>query len=318
MTRIFPAVSALFLALTAASPLWAKCQLDKVTDLPATVQDNRIYVAGSINSQPLLYQLGTANPQSIVLPFAAYTLGMRPVNSPNGPGTSYDLTGAEGKAEYVAANDVRIGNWHGYDVGMMSIGAVANFGHPKALAILGEDYLANYEIELDLRNNLIAFYQAKDCADDNLAYWAQNYNVVDFVKFDPAAPQIKFMGKIGGKDVTMLLDSAVPNSLLSAETARALGVESNSPGVVRVWDFADLNNKPIPTWLGGFKSFTLDQENIAPVKLAFANGRAFGANMILGFDFIRSHHLLISHSQRKMYFSYSGGPPFETYKPPAK
>jgi len=42
--------------------------------------------------------------------------------------------------------------------------------------------------------------------------------------------------------------------------------------------------------------------------------------MLLGADFLRAHRTLVSHSQRKMYFTYVGGPVFVTgrTKPPAQ
>ena len=33
--------------------------------------------------------------------------------------------------------------------------------------------------------------------------------------------------------------------------------------------------------------------------------------MLLGLDFIRAHRVLVAHSQRKLYFTYNGGPVFE-------
>ncbi len=34
-------------------------------------------------------------------------------------------------------------------------------------------------------------------------------------------------------------------------------------------------------------------------------------SMLLGADFLRSHRVLIAHSQRKVYFTYTGGPIFQ-------
>jgi hypothetical protein len=42
--------------------------------------------------------------------------------------------------------------------------------------------------------------------------------------------------------------------------------------------------------------------------------------MLLGADFLLAHRVLVSHSQRKVYFTYAGGPVFrrtETLNPPA-
>jgi hypothetical protein len=33
--------------------------------------------------------------------------------------------------------------------------------------------------------------------------------------------------------------------------------------------------------------------------------------MLLGVDFLRSHRVLVAHSQRKLYFSYIGGTVFQ-------
>jgi hypothetical protein len=33
--------------------------------------------------------------------------------------------------------------------------------------------------------------------------------------------------------------------------------------------------------------------------------------MLLGVDFLRAHRTLVAHSQRKLYFTYVGGPVFE-------
>ena len=41
-----------------------------------------------------------------------------------------------------------------------------------------------------------------------------------------------------------------------------------------------------------------------------ARSEVGGEEMFLGMDFLRSHRILISHSQKKVYFTYSGGPLF--------
>jgi hypothetical protein len=37
--------------------------------------------------------------------------------------------------------------------------------------------------------------------------------------------------------------------------------------------------------------------------------------MLLGTDFLRAHRLLVAHSQRKLYFTYVGGPVFQRIPP---
>jgi hypothetical protein len=38
--------------------------------------------------------------------------------------------------------------------------------------------------------------------------------------------------------------------------------------------------------------------------------------MLIGADFLRSHRVLVAHSQRRMYFTYVGGPVFRTATAP--
>ena len=38
--------------------------------------------------------------------------------------------------------------------------------------------------------------------------------------------------------------------------------------------------------------------------------------MLLGADFLRAHRVLVAHSQRKLYFTYTGGPVFQPTQRP--
>ena len=40
--------------------------------------------------------------------------------------------------------------------------------------------------------------------------------------------------------------------------------------------------------------------------------------MLLGLDFLRAHRVLVAHSQRKLYFTYVGGPVFQTTGPTSR
>ena len=76
----------------------------------------------------------------------------------------------------------------------------------------------------------------------------------------------------------------------------------------------------VEAWLAPFESFVIGDELVRSptirvldlhVRLPFASQRAPQSvelsEMILGLDFLRSHRVLVAHSQRKLYFSYEGG-----------
>ena len=85
--------------------------------------------------------------------------------------------------------------------------------------------------------------------------------------------------------------------------------------------------KLIPTWVGPFGSFRIDNEIIRDPSIRFADIWKYSTyggtgariaitvvhpDMLLGADFLRSHRVLIAHSQQRMYFTYAGGTVFQS------
>lgn len=82
---------------------------------------------------------------------------------------------------------------------------------------------------------------------------------------------------------------------------------------------------PSDYWLAHFSKMAIDEEVISPVNLRVTKsiqtrtpetGALLSANdpvhydVLLGVDFLKSHHVLIANSQNKFYFTYAGGAPF--------
>ena len=135
----------------------------------------------------------------------------------------------------------------------------------------------------------------------------------------------------GGLDkVKALLDSGASTSVLDKWEASQAGVTPDTPGVVPFGSGGGLGPKSVEVWLGPIRAFTIGDEMIRDTTLQFAdlykqatylpNGSRIPRKvdelqpMLLGADFLRSHRVLVAHSQRKMYFTYVGGPVFQTAK----
>ncbi len=111
-----------------------------------------------------------------------------------------------------------------------------------------------------------------------------------------------------------------------------MGVAPDTPGVVAAPARGGLGSHSIPAWIGSFTSFTIGNETIRDTEIAFADvfrgaaSKRIGSNipvkvvdlpsMLLGYDFLRSHRVLVAHSQHRIYFTYNGGPVF-VRAPPA-
>jgi len=62
--------------------------------------------------------------------------------------------------------------------------------------------------------------------------------------------------------------------------------------------------------VGPFESFEIGGEAIKTTSIPFGDSLN-GTQMVLGMDFILAHRLLVSHSQRKIYFTYTSGAVFQ-------
>ena len=79
------------------------------------------------------------------------------------------------------------------------------------------------------------------------------------------------------------------------------------------------------------ESFTIGDETIRNPSIRFTNLEVMGSEtgtrlatrrelreMLLGLDFLRAHRVFVAHSQRKLYFTYTGGRVFAAPPPPSE
>ena len=134
--------------------------------------------------------------------------------------------------------------------------------------------------------------------------------------------------KINGRGFVAQLDSGAGRSTLSLPTAQALSLGPQTPGVVSAGCITGFGNERLDSWLATLESFAIGNEVIRNPRLPFADlwqhtrTETVGSNirqqvfkapdLLLGADFLRTHRVLVSYSQSKLYFSYVGGTVFGT------
>ena len=140
---------------------------------------------------------------------------------------------------------------------------------------------------------------------------------------EPGAEQ----GELTASKLGALLDSGAGTSIINKSDAARLGVTPETPGVVAVGSARGMGQKSIDSWLGPFETVDIGGEIIRNSSIRFAElltDAAFAARgsriathsetqqpMLLGVDVLRAHRMLVSHSQRKIYFTYVGGAVFQ-------
>lgn len=305
------------LALAGGSAAAASnCKLIKVADLPVKLENNHVFVEGAINGRTTDILLDTGAMHSFVARSGATRLGLTVFAAPR-PVTASGV-GGESSVEVVLIKEFRIGEatrnrWQVRTTGERDLGANVGF-------ILGEDFFSQVDVEFDLAHQAVRLFQPKDCNGVSLAYWSPtDYGAVEIERVDDFHPQIVLTVLVNDQPLDALLDSGAWTSAITKSAAARLGVTPETPGVVAGGKSFGIGPNAVDNWIGPFKSFVISNERISDTSIRFAD--LFGKDgpydhpMILGADFLFAHRVFIAHSQRKIYFTYAGGPVFQLTGP---
>jgi predicted aspartyl protease len=312
------------LALGCRAPVasGAGCKLATVAEWPIRMERGMLLVDGAINGQPARIMLDTGATRTLLLRAAATRFNVTRADS-----KSQRMFGVDGetKVEIAFLDEFRVGELARTSFRMLIAGD-RDFG---ADVLLGEDFLSLVDVEFDLEHNTVRLFQPENCEGKKLAYWATTAASVKEVAMDAiqlSRPQIVLDVAINGQNISTQLDSGAAFTVLDKPAAARLGVTPETPGVVAEGKSSGLGGKVLPVWSGTFQSFTIGNETVQDVQLRFselfrdASHASLGTRiptklegvqqMLLGVDFLRSHRVLVAHSQRRIYFTHNGGPVF--------
>lgn len=327
MSKLCPfLVAALAVGLALASNTFAaasNCKMVQIADWPVRLERGHLIVDGAINGKKIGIMLDTGATTSMILRSATEQLGL----------TRHEVRGyrmfgigGETHVEATSIDEFKIGqvarkNWR------VLVAGERDFGRGVAF-LLGEDFLGQVDLEFDLAHGAVRLFQPRDCEAVSLAYWAtEGASEVDIEAIYDARPQVVLTVQINGQPVRAMLDSGASQSVLDKSEAARLGVTPDSPGVVAGGKRGGLGGKSVDYWIGPFQSFAIGDEVVRDTTIGFADlwkeakytpigsnlprNMELAMSMLLGADFLLAHRLLVAHSQRKLYFTYAGGPVFE-------
>jgi predicted aspartyl protease len=318
--RVLTAVSVLLMSAVCMPAL--ACTLVKLEEWPVRWINGHPVVDGTINNRPIGVMLDTGSTRSLIPSSAARRLDLQRRQARN-----YRMFGVGGESVVETAYVESFGIGQMVRKGMYLIVAGAQETSSGIDVILGEDFLQKADVEFDLAHGVVRLFDAQDCGGASLAYWTkETVGEVAIEPFQETQPQIIVRVAINGVPMRALLDSGAPASILTKPDAAAAGLTPDSPGVIAAGSARGIGAKSIDTWIGPIDTFTIGNENIRSTTILFGDlfrdaaaadtgsriprQLAGPQQMLLGVDFLRTHRVLIAHSQRKLYFSHVGGPVF--------
>jgi predicted aspartyl protease len=298
------------LALLAPASIAAdvvRCRLVRIAEWPVRFERDLPLIDGAINGKKISVLLDTGAYASILTKAAADRLGLAT------RGNYESMVGFGGESEITTA---RLDELH-------IAGAVRNnvrvrVGGERPIPgvdfILGDDFFRNADIEFHYSEGVVRIYQARDCAGTPLAYWDRSARSVAMEDDSKVVIAIR----VNGRDALALLDSGASSSVVSLNFAAKLGITPQSPNVIPGGCSRGLGAGEVRSWIAPFETIELAGEVIRDARIAIADFipelAHVNPEVILGTDFLRTHRVLVSRSQRKVYFTNVSGPVFPARK----
>jgi tetratricopeptide (TPR) repeat protein len=184
-----------------------------------------------------------------------------------------------------------------------------------AAGLLGQNVFRIADVEYDLANGVIRLAQPKDCKNTPLAYWAdaehKQFSSLDIDFATPHEPHTIGVAYLNGEKIRVMFDTGAGVSQMTLAAAKRAGITPSSPGVSDGGSTFGVGHRAVKSWIATFDSFKIGEEEIHHARLRFGDIDLRGTDMLIGPDFFLSHRVYVASSQRKLYFTYNGGPVFD-------
>ncbi len=301
------------------------CKMQTMGEIHVTLDGDGLPVVDSrIEGQPVKMLLDTGAFDNILILSAAEKMGLKGVPVPGlrmfGAGGIVDVNVV--KVRELQLDHVAIPN-----VDMLVPRQGGPTGEPDLAGLIGATTFWPYDVEFDLGAGVVRFFQS-DCKGDELVYWDGAYSVAPMQGTSGVIDRRYLISvKLNGRDMIADLDTGSPVSIVTVDAAARAKVKTTDNGV-KADGTIEGGGKKLDQWVATFDSFAVGDEAIKNAKIRIAdlysNAREIQTgqrtatrqgnttSMTLGADFFRAHRVMISNRQKRVYFTYKGGPVFNT------
>jgi tetratricopeptide (TPR) repeat protein len=286
----------------------AACKI-KAASLPVTMLGDRPLLPAKINGGDAMFMVDSGAFFSMITPASASKFKLMRSALPQGmivEGSTGAASAEAGFVDVFTLDDVPIRR-----VQFVIAGGEIGEG---AAGVIGQNILGRFDVDYDLAHGLVRLLEPSGCGRANLAYWAGE-KPVSIIDLEPELDyrqtvQTKAVVYLNGVRLEAMLDTGAAMSVVSEKAAARAGVTPQDAGVIASGRSGGIAMRTLPTWLGRFASFKIGGEEARNQKITFGGLKVADTDILLGADFFLSHHVLVSNSQKKIYFTYNGGPIF--------
>lgn len=281
------------LTMTAAA---RACDMNELANLPVSFygRDQLPVIPATIDDHPTMVLLDIGATEATLNKSTLEQMGIR-IQS-----TTTNLPGADLLTAYASKLMVGAKQSKGWF-------PVADLYAPEIGVQGGTRLLLRTDLEISLADKHVKFFRPSDCRKTSLAYWDPKAYVVPFdAEFGNSEGRPWFKVSINGHQVNAIVSPSAPHSYLDSFAAARMGITPQSPGAVELESVTGWRGEKQPVWLVPTKELTIGNYTMQDFKLRIINLTLSGEMLVLGADFLRTHRVLLSVNQRRMYFSPNG------------
>jgi tetratricopeptide (TPR) repeat protein/predicted aspartyl protease len=295
------------LLLLATRPAAAdNCTIRYEQVLPVTMANMRPEIEAVVNNRKVRFLLDSGAFYSVITPGTAAALGL-PVG-PGPRGLTMRAAGGAVKPGLVTIETLQVAGGTFHQATFLAGGSEVGDGDA---GVLGQNFLRS-DVEYDLANGVVRLAIPQDCITDPV-YWAAGtgHSTVDLVPFDRNFRAITTYVEVNGHLLKAQFDTGAGISLLTLAAARRLGFDPAAHGVAQAGVSHGFGRNTFRTWIMPIDSFRLGAEELKHTQLQVGDTTFGDIDMLIGADFFLSHHIYVSTTHRRIYFTYNGGPIFD-------
>ncbi len=285
------------------------CKLGEIAEFPITMLGLRPLMTAGINGTDVQFLLDSGAFYSTISPASAAELKLETHFAPTG----FYMQGVGGGRADVSIATVKTFTLAGVPIKNVEFLVGGSEIGVGSVGLLGQNVLHIADVEYDLGNGVVRLMKPMDCRNTILAYWADASTPYSVLSIDASNGLDRHTGGtayVNGAEIRVMFDTGAGGSVLSLRAAARAGIKPDSPGVVYAGDSYGVGKTTYPTYIAPFASFKIGEEEIKNTKLRIGDIDLPNADMLLGPDFFLSHRIYVANSQRKLYFTYNGGPVF--------
>ena len=286
-----------------------KCKVTVVAKFPVVMEGPRASVPVSVNGKQTRVWLDSGAFFNFMPKAKAVEFGLSTVPLPIG----FMVLGIGGSftPELTKVRDFGILGITLHDMQFIVGGSDAGNG------FLGANLLGFWDTEFDLAHGAVNLFKESGCGQVNMAYWSTGMTIgiarmLSGVQENDRHIYVEVI--VNGQSLRAMLDSGAPTTIIGRHAAEKAGIDLNAPKVVASATMSGVGSHGRQSWIARTKTISIGGETISnsPIRVIDDANDDRKVDMLLGVDFLMSHHVIVSQPQRKMYLTYNGGPIFSS------